>query len=144
MKKVVAIIILVIILGCSAYYAIVYYGHFSKGFRAGELIKISNKGFIFKTWEGEISQGVSESQRFEFSVEDKEEEVIQKLIKLQGRQVSLTYIERFGTFPWLGDTKYYITKVEDVKGRKPVQIQDENSKDSEMENKSKQIEPVEL
>lgn len=141
MKKVVALIILVIILGCSGYYAIVYYSHFSKGFRAGELIKISNKGVIFKTWEGEISQGVSESQRFEFSIEDKQTEVIEKMIKLQGHQVSLTYIERFGTFPWLGDTKYFITKVESVNQR---DLKNTQQSVKEIEEKPKQIEPVEL
>jgi len=141
MKKVVALIILVIILGCSGYYAIVYYSHFSKGFRAGELIKISNKGVIFKTWEGEISQGVSESQRFEFSIEDKQTEVIEKMIKLQGHQVSLTYMERFGTFPWLGDTKYFITKVESVNQR---DLKNTQQSVKEIEEKPKQIEPVEL
>lgn len=141
MKKVVALIILVIILGCSGYYAIVYYSHFSKGFRAGELIKISNKGVIFKTWEGEISQGVSESQRFEFSIEDKQTEVIEKMIKLQGHQVSLTYMERFGTFPWLGDTKYFITKVESVNER---DLKNTQQTVKDIEEKPKQIEPVEL
>ena len=31
---------------------------------------------------------------------------------LQGNDVKLTYKERFATFPWLGDTKYFITKVQ--------------------------------
>ena len=38
--------------------------------------------------------------------------VIKDLQDLQGSNVKLTYKERFKTFPWLGDTKYYITKVE--------------------------------
>lgn len=112
MKKLVAIIVFVFILLGAGYYAFVYYLNFSEGYRAGELIKISNKGVIFKTWEGEISQGVSESQRFVFSIEDKQIEVIEKLKNMQGKEVNLTYIERFGTFPWLGDTKYFITKVD--------------------------------
>lgn len=115
MKKVLSILILLIVLVTSAYFAVIYYVHFSEGYRSGELIKISNKGVLFKTWEGEISQGVSESQRFVFSVEDKEEQVIDLLKEMQGKEVNLTYIERFGTFPWLGDTKYFITKVEIVK-----------------------------
>lgn len=97
------------------YYVVIYYASFSEGTRAGELIKISHKGLIFKTWEGEISQGVSESQRFIFSVESKEKEVIQELKDNQGKMVTLTYKERFGTFPWLGDTKYYVIKVERTK-----------------------------
>lgn len=115
MKKVIAIILFVILVASTAYYSVVYYWHFSEGYRAGELIKISHKGVLFKTWEGEISQGVSESQRFVFSVEEKETEVIDQLKNLQGKQVNLTYIERFTTFPWLGDTKYFIKKVDVVK-----------------------------
>jgi uncharacterized protein YxeA len=122
MKKVLGILILLIVLVTSVYIALVYYTSFSKGYRAGELIKISNKGILFKTWEGEISQGVSESQRFVFSVEDKEVDVIEKLKKLQGKQVNLTYIERFGTFPWLGDTKYFVQKVEMIEGDTPLQL----------------------
>jgi hypothetical protein len=85
---------------------------YSEGYRAGKLVKISHKGVIFKTWEGEISQGVSNAQVFEFSVEDKEKSVIKLLQKYQGEFVKLTYKERYRTFPWLGDTKYFITKVE--------------------------------
>jgi len=127
MKKIIALILLVLLIASTAYYSVVYYLHFSEGYRSGELIKISHKGFIFKTWEGEISQGVSESQRFVFSVEEKEAEVIDKLKNLQGKQVNLTYIERFNTFPWLGDTKYYITKVDIVEQEKSHQHNQHNA-----------------
>jgi hypothetical protein len=72
---------------------------------------------LIKTWEGEISQGVSEAQLFEFSVEDKEKEVIQDLKDLQGKYVKLHYFERYSKIFWLGDTKYFITKVEEDKER---------------------------
>ena len=36
------------------------------------------------------------------------------MIDLQGKHVKLTYTERFGTFIWLGDTKYYVTAVEET------------------------------
>lgn len=97
------------------YYAFIYFIPFSEGYRAGELTKISKKGVVFKTWEGGISQGVSESQLFEFSVQKNQEAVIALLKDMQGQQVKLTYIERYATFPWLGETKYYVTKVEDTK-----------------------------
>ena len=66
---------------------------------------------IVKTWEGEISQGISGAQIFSFSVEDSNEQVIENLQKYQGSYVKLTYKERYKTFFWLGDTKYFITKV---------------------------------
>lgn len=115
MKKIIISIVLILTLIIAGYFTFVYYVTYSEGYRAGELIKFSHKGLLFKTWEGELSQGVSEAQRFEFSVEDREKEVIEDLKDFQGKMVKLTYKERFATFPWMGDTKYYIIKVEEPK-----------------------------
>ena len=115
MKKIVISILLVLSLIIAGYFAFVYYVPYSEGYRAGELIKFSHKGIVFKTWEGELSQGVSEAQRFEFSVEHKEKQVIEDLKDYQGKMVKLTYKERFATFPWMGDTKYFVIKVEEPK-----------------------------
>ncbi|WP_298364914.1 6-phosphogluconate dehydrogenase [uncultured Lutibacter sp.] len=112
MKRILLSFIGIIILGIVLYFSAIYYITYSEGYRAGKLVKFSHKGVLFKTWEGEISQGVSDAQTFTFSVEDNEKQVIQKLQDLQGKDVKLTYKERFGTFPWLGDTKYFVIKVE--------------------------------
>lgn len=96
----------------ASYFAFVYYVPYSEGVRAGELIKISKKGFIMKTWEGEISQGISGAQIFSFSVLDKDQKVIDDLVNYQGKYVKVTYIERYITFPWWGDTHYFITNVQ--------------------------------
>ena len=101
--------VLVIFIG---YFSFIYFAHYSEGVRAGELVKFSSKGVIIKTWEGEISQGISGAQIFKFSVLTRDEEVIRKLKEYQGQYVKLTYIERYATFIWLGDTKYFISKVE--------------------------------
>ncbi len=94
------------------YILFIYFVTFSEGYRAGELIKISKRGLLFKTWEGRLSQGVSEEQQFNFSVQKGDKEVLEQLKEFQGKKVRVTYIERFGTFFWLGDTKYYVKKVE--------------------------------
>ena len=112
MKKILAIIISILIAITVVYFLFIYYVTYSEGYRAGELVKFSHKGVMFKTWEGEISQGVSEAQIFSFSVEDNEKEVIKDLQDFQGQSVKLMYKERFATFSWLGDTKYFVTKVE--------------------------------
>ena len=109
MKKTLGLIVLSLILIITSYFLFVYYVPYSKGIRTGELIKISNKGVLVKTWEGEISQGMSGAQIFSFSVTDRE--AIDKLKKYQGSYVRLTYIERYRTFFWLGDTKYFVTEV---------------------------------
>ena len=113
MKKILALILVVIFTISIIYYSVIYFIPYSEGVRSGELIKFSNKGFVYKTWEGEVSQGISGAQIFKFSVETDEEASIQKLNKLQGRYVKVTYIERFGSFFWLGDTKYFITDVKE-------------------------------
>lgn len=115
MRKFLIKVIIGAILLLALYFVAVYYLTFSEGYRAGELVKISNKGVVFKTWEGKLSQGISEELQFNFSIEDKNKQVIEDLKNLQGQRVKLTYKERFGTFPWLGDTKYFVTKVERTK-----------------------------
>lgn len=112
LKKIVFYLTLFLVLGTVAYVAFIYYVPYSEGVRSGELIKISNKGYIVKTWEGEISQGISGAQIFQFSVEGGKNEIIQQLKELQGKYVKVEYIERYKTFFWWGDTRYYITKVE--------------------------------
>jgi len=111
MRKIVFIALSLLLLVIAGYFAFIYYVPFSEGYRSGELIKFSRKGVIVKTWEGEISQGISGAQIFKFSVEDGEKEVVQELIELQGLYVKVTYKERYSTFFWLGDTKYFITEV---------------------------------
>ena len=103
---------IVIVMLIAGYFAFIYYVSYSEGVRAGELVKFSNKGVFFKTWEGEISQGVSEAQIFKFSVEDNQSKVIENLNKYQGSLVKLTYFERYKKLFWIGDTQYFITKVE--------------------------------
>ncbi|WGK64176.1 6-phosphogluconate dehydrogenase [Croceiramulus getboli] len=112
MKKILGVFVATVVLTAVIYYSFLYYVPYSEGTRAGELIKFSKKGVLIKTWEGEISQGISGAQIFEFSVLDQEEEVIERLQEYQGNYVKLTYVERFGTFAFWGDTKYFITAVE--------------------------------
>jgi hypothetical protein len=112
MKKAFVVTLLGIVALLTIIYAFIYFVPYSEGVRSGELIKISKKGVVFKTWEGEISQGISGAQIFKFSVLTRDEEVIRKLKEYQGQYVKLTYIERYATFIWLGDTKYFISKVE--------------------------------
>ncbi|CAM4036995.1 MULTISPECIES: hypothetical protein [Gillisia] len=93
------------------YFVFVSLVPYSEGTRAGELIKFSHKGVIVKTWEGEISQGISGAQIFQFSVLDSKDEVIKQLQKNEGNYVKLTYVERYTTFFFWGDTSYFITEV---------------------------------
>lgn len=112
MKKILFIILGSLLAIYLLYFAFVYFVPYSEGTRAGELIKFSHKGVIVKTYEGEISQGISGAQIFQFSVLDNEKDVIEKLKEYQGQYVKLTYVERYSTFFFWGDTKYFINAVE--------------------------------
>ncbi|MDT0651764.1 6-phosphogluconate dehydrogenase [Autumnicola edwardsiae] len=114
MKKTLFIILGAILLLFIAYFAFVYFVPYSEGTRSGELIKFSKKGVVSKTWEGEISQGISGAQIFQFSVLGNNPEVVEQLQENEGNYVRVSYIERYATFFFWGDTKYYITEVREA------------------------------
>lgn len=99
-----------------------YFGTYSDGVRSGIVVKISHKGYVFKTWEGQLNLltfGAVRSQNmvsesFDFSVAPDQQAVIKDLeaVSLSGERVSLYYEERFAAFPWRGDTRYFIVRVE--------------------------------
>jgi len=114
------IVIVVIALGVLAF---LYYGTFSKGTRAGIIMKLSERGVMFKTWEGQMnletfgavkdaSNIVTET--FTFSVEPGNSELLKELnaAALSGERVNLNYIERYIQVAWRGDTKVFATGVE--------------------------------
>lgn len=111
MRKIIGIIVGILILSVTCYFTFLYYATYSEGVRSGELIKFSHKGMAFKTWEGEISQGISGAQIFAFSILDSDKKVIDELKEMEGQYVKVNYVERYKTFPWWGDTKYFITSV---------------------------------
>lgn len=92
---------------------------YSEGTRAGDLIKISKKGYVFKTHEGQLKLGGIDlenkqeglSDTWSFSVKD--HNLVQQLEKLQGQKVVLRYKEINYSMPWQGDTNYYIISVEE-------------------------------
>ncbi|MEM9930757.1 MAG: hypothetical protein AAF840_13105, partial [Bacteroidota bacterium] len=94
---------------------------FSEGTRSGYLIKISKKGYVFKTYEGQLNLGgfgeggADEGivgNTWEFSVA--KDDVYEQLGKMEGKKVTLHYREIMDAMPWQGDTNYFITKVEAV------------------------------
>ncbi len=110
-------LIVLLVVGSITYFN--YGAVFSDGYRAGTLIKFSRKGFIFKTYEGEINQGgivnpspgtAMMNQIWTFSV--KEKEVAKKLEKMEGKVVRLHYKQYNKMFPWEGDTNYLVDDVE--------------------------------
>lgn len=94
---------------------------FSDGTRAGTLIKISKKGVIFKTYEGQLNLGGFQNNPqsggvvgniWDFSV--LKNDIYKELQQHEGKQVKLHYKERYKAMPWQGDTNYFIYDVEEV------------------------------
>lgn len=86
---------------------------YSTGERAGWVQKLSNKGWICKTWEGElslVSLPGSTAEKFLFTVRD--DAVAEKVAKLIGRRVSLHYEEKVGLpTTCFGETRHFVTGV---------------------------------
>ncbi len=121
MRKAIVWISIIVVLGFLGGMTFLYYGVYSEGVRAGTVIKLSRKGVVFKTWEGQLnirSFGAVRSENnlsevFEFSIESDAEEVIHQLeeVSLSGERVNLHYVERYRALPWRGSTRYFVTKV---------------------------------
>ncbi len=89
---------------------------YSMGDRAGYVQKISKKGWICKTWEGELAQANlpgTMPQIFTFTV--RSDSIARILETNAGKQVSLTYEQHRGIpTSCFGDTEYFVTKVQRI------------------------------
>jgi len=86
---------------------------YSNGYRSGLLQKVSKKGWVCKTYEGELWQSVVANVApnvWYFSV--REQRIAQTLDTLVGKQVRLHYTEHRGIpTSCFGDTPYYVDSV---------------------------------
>ena len=86
---------------------------YSEGERAGYLQKFSKKGWICKTWEGEMllsSMPGAIPERFAFSV--RSDQVAKDLMAATGKRVVLTYAQHKGVpSACFGETEHFIQKV---------------------------------
>lgn len=89
---------------------------YSSGERAGWVQKLSKKGWVCKTWEGEqvlVTQPGALSEKFLFTVHD--DAVAEQINRLMGQRVALHYEEKVGLpTSCFGDTRYFVTKVVSV------------------------------
>lgn len=88
----------------------------SEGTRSGTLFKISKKGVVFKTYEGQLhlagSMMISQQSTWDFSAQNAA--VYEKLQKFEGKPVRCHYRQKVDAFPWQGDTDYIVYDVEPV------------------------------
>jgi hypothetical protein len=84
---------------------------YSRGDRAGYIQKLSKKGWICKTWEGEIAMvnvpGTMQ-ERFPFTI--RSDSLAAAMTKMMGSRVSITYEEHRGVpGTCFGETDYFVT-----------------------------------
>ena len=105
--------LLVLLLLVAAYFWLALSWSFSTGDRAGWVQKLSNKGWVCKTWEGElalVSLPGTTPEKFLFTIWD--DAVAKEVTRAMGKRVTLHYEEKVGLpGSCFGDTRYYVTAV---------------------------------
>ena len=113
MFKYVLLPLVVIAALTTAWFWAAFHWSFSSGDRAGWVQKLSNKGWICKTWEGElalVSLPGSTAEKFYFTVHD--DAVAQQISKYIGKRVALHYEEKVGLpTSCFGETRYFVKGV---------------------------------
>ena len=112
-----AVIVVLPVVLLATWTAVALHWSYSEGNRAGFVQKFSKKGWLCKTWEGEIAMvnmpGAAQ-EKFPFTV--REDSIAAKLTSLMGDQVSITYHEHPGIpFSCFGDTRYFVVDVKPVR-----------------------------
>lgn len=82
---------------------------YSKGERAGYVQKFSQKGWLIKTWEGEMAMVAvpgSTPDKFYFTVRN--DELARRINASVGKRVAISYEQHKGLpYNWFGDTEYF-------------------------------------
>jgi hypothetical protein len=114
--RIVIALVVAVALAVAGYFWLVFSWSYSTGERAGWVQKMSKKGWICKTWEGEltmISMPGAVPEKFWFTVRD--DAVADRINRVMGKRVALHYEEKVGLpTSCFGDTRYFVTRVTEV------------------------------
>ena len=87
---------------------------YSSGERAGYVQKFSNKGYLCKTWEGElilVSMPGTQAEKFQFTV--RYDNVAKKINASMGKRVKIDYKEHKGIpSTCFGETAYFVENIQ--------------------------------
>jgi hypothetical protein len=107
------VVVIVPLLGFATWTWITLHVGYSNGERIGYVQKISRKGWVCKTWEGElamVSMPGTAPQIFYFTVPS--DVVARKIMDAAGQRVALIYEQHRGVpSKCFGETEYFITGV---------------------------------
>ncbi len=106
-------LVLIGLVGITVYTWAMLNWSYGSGERAGYVQKFSNRGFICKTWEGElalVSMPGTMSEKFLFTV--REDAVAQKINANLGKKVALKYEQHIGLpTTCFGETEYFVSDI---------------------------------
>jgi hypothetical protein len=127
LKRFLIVLVLFVLLIAAGTVAFLMFASYGDGYRVGVIQKMAKKGVIFKTYEGELSQGFIEGQTdsaaasgvgtriWYFTVEN-DPKVLSEIDHAieTNKKVKLFYKEKYMNLPWVGDTRQIVFKVEEV------------------------------
>jgi len=97
---------------------------YSEGDRVGQVVKLSEKGLIWKTWEG--GMGLTQSGAYveysNFSIDSRNpnrQEISDQLQRAytSGELIKVHYDQRLGARPWRGKTTYLVSDIEFIRSK---------------------------
>ncbi|HWZ63396.1 MAG TPA: hypothetical protein VNX02_10270 [Steroidobacteraceae bacterium] len=111
MAKVLVGLLVVVLLGLAGFSWLTLHWTYSEGERAGYVQKLAKKGWLCKTWEGEMAMVTmpgTVAEKFNFTVPS--DAVAAKLNAAVGKRLALRYQQH----KWIpsscfGDTEYFVT-----------------------------------
>lgn len=120
--------VIFVLLIAAATVAFLMFASYGDGYRVGVIQKIAKKGVLFKTYEGELTQGFIEgtadagagatgvaTRIWYFTVENDPKVLAEIDHAIEtNKKVKLFYKEKYTSLPWVGDTRQVVFKVEEV------------------------------
>jgi len=111
-------LVLTVVIGLGVYLLFAYNFTYSKGESVGFVQKLSYKGWVCKTWEGEQIRALATlpavPEKFAFTVRD--DAVADQINQHIGQKVVIEYEQHKGLPTCFGETEYFITKLHPAPG----------------------------
>ena len=119
MKRLLIVVVVLLVLALGLTY-LAFNVSYSSGERAGTVSKFSHRGYVFKTYEGDLNVGGFSGntgnltpQIWSFSVENGQDSIAKKLegAMLTGKRVRLHYEQKYFKLYWKGEAEYFVTEI---------------------------------
>ena len=121
MKRLLILVVVLLVLALGLTF-IAFKVSYSSGERAGTVSKFSHRGYVLKTYEGDLNVGGFSGntgnltpQIWSFSV-DGDEAVAKKIedAMLSGKRVRMHYEQKYFKLFWKGESEYFVTEVSET------------------------------